>query len=219
MKISFGLVLVSGWMLSAAACGSASNGGAGGSGAPAGSGSGGDGAGGQAGGPAQGTDTITYTTADGTSHPFTGKAFARIENSASDADLMIRIYSEGADGCGYPKLGLSKPWVELEVIRYATNAAAIAPGTYSFALVDENPGNVRGMGYVRHFETGCNVQALVRNSSDGLPGSITITSVSATEVVGTFDFDGKGRPSGQGHASGSFRATVCDVSIGTMCQP
>ena len=219
MNNSFGLVLVLGCVFAAAACGGGSNGGATGSGGGAGSGAAGT-TGGNAG--AQGADAVTYTTADGTSHPFTGKAFARIENSATSADVMIWIYSVGADTCGYPALALGTPWVELEVIRYPTDAtptAPIGPGTYSFALVEENPGAVRGAGYVRHFETGCNVQPIVRNSSDGLPGSITITSISDTEVVGTFDFDGKARPTGQGHASGAFRAAVCGVNIGTMCQP
>jgi hypothetical protein len=217
MNNSFGLVLVVGCVSLAASCGGGSNDGPTGSGGSVGSGGAGGTASGSAG--AQGADGVTYTTGDGTSHPFTGKAFARIENVASSADLMIWIYSEDADTCGYPALALGKPWVQLEVIRYATGAAPIAPGTYSFALVDENPGNVRGLGYVRHYETGCNVQAIVRNSSDGLPGSITITSISDTEVVGTFDFDGEARPTGQGHASGAFRASVCGASIGTMCAP
>ncbi len=219
MNNSFRFVLLTGCVFLAAACGGGSNGGPTGSGGTAGSGAAGT-TGGNAG--AQGADAVSYTTADGTSHPFTGKAFARVENLAASSDVMIWIYSDGTDTCGYPALALGTPWVELEIIRYAAGAptaAPIAPGTYSFALVDENPGNVRGMGYVRHYETGCNIQPILRNSSDGLPGSITITSISATEVVGTFDFDGKARPTGQGHASGAFRAAVCGVSIGTMCQP
>jgi hypothetical protein len=220
-------------MFLTAACGGSSGGGAAGSGGEAGTsgaaGTGGGAAGttgaaGTSGGAAGttgavGTTSVTYKGADGVSHTFAGKAVARIENTTSDADLMIWIYSVGGDACGYPKLALGQPWMELEVLRYATNPAAIGAGTYSFALVDENPGSVRGMAYLRHYETGCNQQSILRNSSDGLPGSITVTAISATEVVGTFEFDGKARPTGQGHASGSFRATVCGTNVGTMCQP
>lgn len=224
MKISSGSFVVGACMLLTAACGGSSGDGAAGSGGGAGTsggaGTGGGSAGtGAAGTGAVGTTSVTYKGADGVSHTFAGKAVARIENTTTNADLMIWIFSVGDDACGTHKIALGQEWMDLEVIRYATNPTAIGTGTYSFALVDENPGNVRGMAYLRHYEANCNEQSIVRNSSDGLPGSITITSISATEVVGTFDFDGKARPTGQGHVSGSFRAAVCGTNVGVMCQP
>ena len=165
--------------------------------------------------PLMGANTLTYTSADNVMKTVSSTAVFRVASTPSTSYLYVTL-SDGATGvCPAAHTTVGHAWVELSVNRAGSNAA-IQPGTYAFS---GGTGDAHAEGYVRDYEGTCGLRDILRNGGT-YSGSLVITSVTATAVTGTFDFDAQSvTPSGMGHASGSFNTTACSSTGAPGCTP
>jgi hypothetical protein len=177
---------------------------------------------GPGGGAASAPNTVTYEGADGVARTFGGQALAQVQSNG--AMVIVRIASEGSGACEPQSTHFGKEWLELGVIRNGAGAQPpIAAGSYPFKLTYDGSSNVHTEGYVNRLETDCHGLRTLVGNPGALPGTFTITSMTDSEIDGTFDFDGEAQtPSGPpatGHASGSFKAKLCPTKadVSTKC--
>ena len=163
--------------------------------------------------PAGGSNSVTFMTADNMRRTISGSARARAAATPSNTSLYVTL-DGGAPSCGARTTAVGAPWLELAVFR-AGSTTPIQAGTYMFL----GGSDAHAEGYIHEYGTGCAEQDVLRNGGT-YSGTLTLTSVTDTEVVGTFDFDAQSvTPSGTGHASGAFNATICTSTAGPTCTP
>ena len=124
----------------------------------------------------------------------------------------IRIV-EGSGGffCGGTGL-MGQPSIELNV---ATTAVSLTPGTYP--ITNGTGATMRSEATFQMLDNQC--QSLASHAAQS--GSITITSMDATSVKGTYDISFAGLARG-GHAIGGFIAPICNAASWgpkANCQP
>lgn len=209
-----------GGTLLALGCGSSS--GSGGSAGSAGTGTGGGagaGTGGTSGAAGSGggaTNSVNAAVPSGTV-AFTGEAVAFYVNSTK-TDLQILI-NEGSASCtatpGFPS-GAGKHDFEVDLVGIAGSTPPYSAMTYS----DTNS-TAANMHVEAYLSLPCESQSAQYVATNGgtAPYSVTITSIDATQVSGTFEVTMTEHVSGgkQFQATGSFSAPICDHGRPPTC--
>ena len=195
-------------------CGNASSspttGGAAGTSGTGGSGTGGSGTGGTSIGDATSVEAKLPSGAVS----FVGAAAAVYGNSTKT--LLRIVINEGGASCdatkGVPSAA-GQHELELSLIGVAGTSAPFAAMTYSDGNVSATGVHVEGYLY-----TPCGNAQLAQNGGEQ-PYSVTLTSIDATQVTGTFTITltehvtaGKQFP-----VTGSFVAPICDHGISPVC--
>jgi len=198
----------------------------GGSGGSAGSGGGGSAGGGSSGGGGSGASiSVSGSVLD---TPFIAKDVAANSNGSPPVGTFPSLEISVTDIAGGACDDLARQRANSHVLRiYIFNEVdqtAIGPGTYTD--LPAGPGT-KFCGMVWHaFGDAVDGSCSTAPGDWASPATVTLTEVSATRVVGSFDatiagdgIDAGARDAGVGHLSGSFSAPICPTIDGgaTTC--
>jgi hypothetical protein len=117
----------------------------------------------------------------------------------------LEVYLSSDAGCGRPKS--CAPYRELMLRVSSPKGGTVTPGVYS-VIAPKDAGVVSGSLEARVVTVtqtdGCNV-----NTQPGPDGTVTIESISATEIKGTFDINVMARDGSEPRWTGRFDALRC----------